>query len=304
VRLRNRTARISPAVLVLVLAAIAVGAAASILANAPQSSTPGSTHYAELLFPLWEIEAAMAGLIFGGIGLLLYFRFAAGSAPVPGRMAASAIVTILIAVLLVVVIQHAAYGTPQNAGGTATTGSSGSGGHNSTNGTTNGTTIGGSGTFLWLGPSVPPWALFAVVAVIAVVLSVVVTSPFWWGALRVRRRGEPGVPSAAAVAGVRTALTDATEALDAGGDLRTVIVRLYAAILARIGPAVGDMDRATPEEIRASHLVRLGIRPEAAEVLTRSFEEARYSTHLVTDSMVQRVAIAIREASEDLDRIA
>jgi hypothetical protein len=303
-RRRSRSARVSPAVLVVVLAALAAGAAASLLASTPPATTPGSTHYSELVAPLWEVEAAIVVLVFGGVALFLFFRFRAGSAAVPGRMAVTAVVTLLVAVLLLLVLQHAAFGSAGAGSGGNNPSSSGTPPANSTNGTTNSTVIPGSGSFFWLGPSVPPWTLFAIVAVVAVVLSVLVTSPIWRRALSRWGGAEPGLPSPAAVTAIRGALSDATDALDAGGDLRTVVIRLYATILAKIGPTVGSVDGATPEEIRASHLVRLGIRPEAAEVLTRSFEEARYSSHLVTDVMVARVTVALREASADLERVA
>jgi len=303
-RLHSRSARVSPAVLVLVLAALAVGAAASLLASAPRTTTSGTSHYAELVFPLWEVEAALVVLIFGGIALLLFSRVRAGSAPIPGRIAVSAVVAILVAVLLLIVIQHAAFPNGPSYGGQGPASPGGTPPANSTNLTTNSTQIPGGGAFLWLGPSAPPWALFAIAAGVAVALSVGVTSPIWWRALARFGRSEPGVPTPAAIAAIQVALAEATEALDAGGDLRAVVVRLYAVILAKIGPTVGDIEGATPEEIRAGHLVRLGIRPEAAEVLTRSFEEARYSSHLVTDETVARVTIALREASADLERVA
>jgi hypothetical protein len=304
-RLRSRTARVSPAILVLVLAALAVGAAASLLASAPRTSSPGSTDYAELVFPTWEVETALVVLVFGGFALFLFFQFRSGTSPVPGRMAVTAVVAILVAVLLTIVVQHAAFPNGASGGGGGGGGSSSTTPpSNTTNATHNTTLIPGSGTFFWLGPSVPPYTLFAIVAVVAVVISVLVTSPIWRRAIADRLRSEPAVPSAASLAAIRVALTDATQALDAGADLRTIVIGLYAAILAKIGPTVGNVDGATPEEIRASHLVRLGIRPEAAEVLTRSFEEARYSSHLVTAAMVERVTIALREASADLDRVA
>ena len=303
-RLRSRSARVSSAVVALVLVALAAGAAASLLASAPRSTPSSSTHYAELVFPLWEVEAAIVVLIFGGVGIFLFSRWRAGSAPVPGRIAVTAVVSILVALLLLVVIQHAAFPNGPMGGGNGSPTSSGTTPTNTSNDSNSSTQIAGSGSFLWLGPSVPPWTLFVVAAVIAVVLSVVLTSPIWWRALSRLGRPEPGVPSAASVAAIRVALGDATEALDAGGDFRAVVIRLYATILEKIGPTVGDVDRATPEEIRASHLVRLGIRPGAAEALTRSFEEARYSTHLVTEATVNRVTLALRDASADLERAA
>jgi hypothetical protein len=303
-RLRSRSARVSPAVVVLVLTALAVGAAASLLASAPRSAAPSSTHYAELVFPLWEVEAAIVLLVFGGIGLLLFYRFRSGSSPVPGRIAVTAVVSLLIAILLLLVFQHAVFGNAlMGSGGSSHPPSSPTPGSGS-NSSSNSTVIAGSGSFYWLGPSVPPWTLFAIVAGVAVVLSVLITSPIWRRALAAWREPEAGVPSPASLAAIRVAISDASDALEAGGDLRTIVIRLYAAILEKVGPTIGDVDGATPEEIRASHLIRLGIRPGAAEVLTRSFEEARYSSHLVTAATVARVTAALRDASADLERAA
>jgi hypothetical protein len=303
-RLKSRSARVSPAVLVLVLAALAVGAAASLLASAPRTTTPGSTHYAELVFPLWEIEAAMVVLIFGGIGLMLFFQLQSGSSPVPGRIAVTAVVSLLIAILLLLVFQYVVFGNGLTGSGGNSHPTSNPTPGSGSNTSSNSTLIGGSGSFFWLGPSVPPWTLFAIVAGVGVLVSVLVTSPIWRRALADWRQSEPGLPSPAAMAAIRDAVTDASAALEAGGDLRTIVIRFYAAILEKVGPSISDVDGATPEEIRASHLVRLGIRPGAAEVLTRSFEEARYSSHLVTAATVARVTAALRDASEDLERAA
>ncbi len=301
-RVRDRGGRVSPAILALVLAALAVGASASLLAGAAVASTPQPQHYAELILPLWIVEAAIVGLVFGGIALFLFYRVAGGSSPVPGRMMVTALVAMLVALLILFVIHTLAYPTATTTGGSGDVGSSGSSPANSTNLSHNGSGLPGGGSFLQLGPSTPPWALFAVIGGIAAVVSVGVTAPFWWRALRRRTAAGAGIGSPEAKARVKQVIDDASEALAAGGDLRTVVIQLYASLLVRLGPAVGNVDGATPEEIRASHLVRLGVRPAAAETLTRSFEEARYSSHLVSDLTVQRVTIALQEASEDLDR--
>jgi hypothetical protein len=297
-RARSRSGRVGPTVLVLVLAAFAVGAAASLLAGAAASSASPSERSAELVVPFWSLEAGLAVVVFGGIALLLINWYTGTNVAFPGRLAMTAFVGILVAVLLLVLMQALAHSTALGAGGPGNGTASGTSPSNNSNAST----IPGGGSFFLLGPSSPPWGLFVVVAVAAVVVSVVLTSPYWWRAITRRGVPESPPPSPDAAARVRVALEDATEALDAGGDLRTVVLRLYGAILARVAPAVGDVDRATPEEIRAIHLVRLGIRPDAAEVLTRIFEEARYSSHPVSDEMVRRVTTALREAIEDLDR--
>ncbi len=301
-RVRNRGGRASPAILALVLAALAVGASASLLAGAATSSSPQPQHYAELILPLWIVEAALVGLVFGGIALFLFVRVAGGGSPIPGRMMVTALVALLVALLILFVIHTVAYPNSTTTGGSSSAGSTGSSPANSTNVTHNGSGLPGGGSFLQLGPSTPPWALFAVVGGIAAVVSVGVTAPIWWRAMRRRTAAGSAIASPEARARVKQAIDEASGALESGGDLRTVVIQLYGSLLLRLGPAVGNVDGATPEEIRASHLVRLGVRPAAAETLTRSFEEARYSSHLVSDVTVQRVTIALKDASEDLDR--
>jgi len=302
VRRGDRSGRASPSIVALVLIALAVGGAASLLSAAAPSNNSGSNHYAEILFPLWVVEAVFLALMGAGLVFLLYQRAQGGSA-LPNRAAVTAIVAILVAVLVLIALQSLAQSSsPSSGGGLAPSLPAGSTPTNSTNGTTNSTVIPGSGSFLLLGPNAPPWGIFVVVGVVALVVSLLVTSPVWMRALgRGRDRDGTGA-SVAEIAAVKGALDEASRALDAGGDPRAIVIRLYAAILVRIGPSVGDVERSTPEEIRAVHLVRLGIRPSAAAELTRSFEEARYSSHPVTPEMVARVTTALREASEDLDR--
>ncbi|HTW77239.1 MAG TPA: DUF4129 domain-containing protein [Thermoplasmata archaeon] len=301
-RRRDQSGRVSPSIVALVLIALAVGGAASLLSAAAPSNATGSSHYAEIIFPLWVIEAVTLGLIALGLGFLFYQR-ARGGSPLPNRVAVTAIVAILVAVLVLFAFQSLAHNAGPSSGGNLPPPPPVTSAANATNGTTNSTVVPGSGSFLLLGPNAPPWGMFALLGAIGLVVSVLVTSPVWMRALGRGRERDRGDPSAAEVAAVKDALDDASRALDAGGDPRTIVIRLYAAILVRIGPSVGDVDRSTPEEIRAIHLVRLGIRATAAEQLTRSFEEARYSSHPVSPQMVERVTTALREASEDLDRL-
>ncbi len=298
---RDRSGRVSPGIVVLVLVALAVGGAASLLAAAAPGNVTPSSQYSEIAFPLWVVEAVVVVLI--ALTAFFLVRARSGSnATVPNRVAVTAIVTILVAVLVLLAFQSLSHlGNGSGSGGTASTGDSSTGTTNSTNATTNASVVPGSGTLLFLGPGTPPWAAFAAVGGIAFVVSLLVTSPYWARAFRRGRDRDEGA-SAEEIAAVRDAVEDASRALESGGDPRSIVIRLYSTILVRIGPSVGDVDRATPEEIRAIHLVRLGIRPSAAEMLTRSFEEARYSSHPIPPAMVDGVTNALREASEDLDR--
>lgn len=298
---RDRSGRASPGIVVLVLVALAVGGAASLLAAAAPGTGAASDHYSEIAFPLWIVEAVVVVLI--ALAAFFLIRARTGSnATLPNRVAVTAIVTILVAVLVLFAFQGLSHlGNASGSGGTASAGDSSNGATNSTNATTNASVVPGSGTLLFLGPSTPPWAAFAVVGGIALVVSLLVTSPYWARAFRRARDRDERAPDEE-IAAVRDAVEDASRALEAGGDPRTIVIRLYSTILVRIGPNVGDVERATPEEIRAIHLVRLGIRPSAAETLTRSFEEARYSSHPIPPAMVEGVTNALREASADLDR--
>jgi hypothetical protein len=146
----------------------------------------------------------------------------------------------------------------------------------------------------------PSWAPFAIVAAILLVAGAVAI-PRAFGAARKRDR-TTGRPKPVEVAEVREAFAVAARRLAQGSEPREVIIALYATVLRRVGPLVGGVDADTPEEIRALHLERLGIRPSAAETLTRLFEEARYSSHPMGSDAAARAALALREARDDLDR--
>jgi len=150
----------------------------------------------------------------------------------------------------------------------------------------------------------PPWIGFVAVAVIALVVVAVVLP----GVRSVLAgRGPPpddGESARAAARAARRALAGAVDALGEGRDPRAVIIALYGELLGRIVPMVGSVDPETPEEIRALHLVRLGISPMASESLTRLFEEARYSTHPLGPDAADRATEVIRRAEADLARAA
>jgi len=144
----------------------------------------------------------------------------------------------------------------------------------------------------------PSWSLFAAVAVIAAV-AVAVVFPRVRSYLAERREGAPPPDATEAT---RAALGHAAGRLAAGTDPREVVRELYARLLDRIEPLAGDIDPSTPDEIRTGPLRRLGIRADAAESLTRLFEEARYSTHPMGPEAAERATRAIRRAEADLER--
>ena len=291
--------RASRVLVVVLLVALAVGAAASLILGAATGPSGPPVKVSQLVVPSeWVGYASLAffGVV---IVLFLYQRLTGGSSGIPHRFVVNFLVVLLILLLFLVVLRAF------NGAGVAPTGAVGTGGNStgpppSPNGSANLTPVTNVAPFLI--PALPGWALFAVVAVV-VVFAAAVALPAARTALRARRseRGQRR-SEAATIDRVRVALEGAARQLDLGEDPREVIVRLYGQFLGRLSPVLGWVDAETPEEIRSRHLLVLGIRPSAAETLTRLFEEARYSSHPLGPDHLARARAAIEAALEDLDR--
>ncbi len=169
-------------------------------------------------------------------------------------------------------------------------------GNNTTGTSGNGTgSPGSAGTALTLASDLPYFVIVAVALGVAAIAipSLLGRSP----------RGRGGAAFATEdTSATRDALATAASELDEGLDPRTVIVRLYDRLLLRVSPLVGDVAYSTAEEIRRTFLLPLGVRKEAAETLTRLFEEARYSSHPLSTATVASARDAIRAAEADLAR--
>ena len=296
----------SALILVLLLAALAVGAAASIVAAArTASSSPlgGNSPIPEVYLSDDLIIVACILLFLAIVVPLVYDRIRGGGASVPGRVVAVTLMVVLAMIVFVVVARFAtAPGGPFELG----KGDTGSLQNNSTETTTNVTNttnplLGNGGNITFLGGHFPSWTIFVVIAVVAVLLALVAVPRV---RIYLEERAEDRVAKTPTTEAVRGALGEAAEELAAGSDPRSVILHLYGQLLHRVGPLSGSVERATPEEIRSLHLVRLGIRPEAAHALTRLFEEARYSTHALGPEAASRVSQAIADAERDLARDA
>lgn len=291
------SARPSFILLFVLAAALAFGAAASLLIGAATSPGVSPQSVSLVVIPNWLIGDSLLAIIGVVVGVLVYQRFTQGTLPVPGAITTRMVVVLLLAILLLAAY-HLAWGTGPAPNGSVTTGQNGT--HiivNNTTTTHNSTATGGSPLFSI--PSWPPWSGFVLIAVILLIIAVVAVP------LTGRRRGTPGVakpPERRVIAEVKGALARAAEELDRGQDPRAVILALYGTLLDRLEPQVDDLAVATPEEIRVQHLVRLGIRPEAAMVLTRLFEEARYSSHPITADAADTARRAVRDALADLAR--
>jgi hypothetical protein len=294
--------RISWVLLVVLVVALATGAAASILVAASTAPPPSSGTASLVILPEWTIAAISWGVVALVVGSLVVWRLTSGPSSALTRVAVSILAVVLLGVLFVVGARFLGVGGmvgPGGSGGVAD-GNSGTPPNNTTviTGQLNGT-----GGEIVLFPSLPGWVPLAVLGIV-VLLVVVVGVPQTRRYLAERREGgvmrrrtEVTVP-----AGMREALTRASTDLDLGGDPRAVILALYAAMLTHLQPMVADLGTSTPEEIRAAHLVRLGVRPEAARTLTRLFEEARYSTHPMGPAESVRAQEAVRATLDDLAR--
>ena len=293
--------RVSWVLLVVLVVALATGAAASILVTASTAPPPPAHSSALVRLPQAVITGVSVGMAALVIGSLVLWGLRSGPSSTLSRMALSILMVVLLGILFVIAARFLGVGPAFYLNG-----SGAPPGSNTT--LPNGTTLQGSlngmgnGTLV-LFPGVPGWVPFAALGVV-VLLVVVVGVPQTRRYLAERgERGRLRRGSAVGVsAGMQEALSRASSELDLGGDPRLVILSLYAAMLEELKPMVGDMGTSTPEEIRASHLVRLGVRPEAARTLTRLFEEARYSTHPMGPAESARAQESLRSALDDLAR--
>lgn len=292
----------SSLVLILVLAiALAVGAAASLLIGAATAHTPTGGTATLVIFPEWLLSYVLLGFGIAIIGFLIYLRLSGGTVPVPGRPVITVLLVVLMAVIFIAAAHYlypgglvSANSTPPGGGNSTTSGS----GNTSSNASGSGGQLGG---VLW-SPTFPAWLPLAVVGgVLLVVVAVGVPLVRSYLAERPSRQAR-AAPTEDAGADLRRALTVADQELAAGSDPRSVILALYASVIDRLTRMVGSVEIETPEEIRAHHLVRLGIQPDAAKTLTRLFEEARYSSHPLDAAAVAAARQAVRQALADLGR--
>lgn len=293
--------RTSWALLVVLVAALATGAAASILVSASTAPPPASGSASLVILPQSVVAAVAVGVLLFVVGLVIYQRITSTHTVSLNRVAVLGLVAILLGILFIVVVRLVGFGGPLPT--LSPGGSGGSGNSSGSTGNGGGGNVTGPGGHIVLFPNLPSWLPFALLAALAlIVVLVVVPEVRQYLAERGPRSGPKKASAPAMPAGVREALTRASAELDLGEDPRLVILALYTDLLHRVESIVGDVGTSTPEEIRADHLVRLGVRPAAAESLTRLFEEARYSTHPMGPEASERAQAAVRLTLADLDR--
>jgi hypothetical protein len=294
-------------VLLLILGiALAAGAAASLLIGAATApGAPASPSTSVVYFPDWLLAYTFLAAIVAIAGFLVIRRVTGGAAPVPGRIAITLLVTILLAVMFLAATRVLVTGGPGPSGKVTPVGANNSTttGGGTTNKTANASCTPAvcAGGLLW-SPHLPGWFPYVIlVAVVLVAVAVAIPQVRLFLSDRDERRALRSSRGGAATA-VQSALERADQDLAGGTDPRAVILALYQSVLEHLQPKVASVEIETPEEIRAKHLIRLGIRPVAAESLTRLFEEARYSSHLMSADAAANVRRAVQEALEDLAR--
>jgi hypothetical protein len=280
---------------VLVLAML-VGVAAAFLSRPLAPPGPSGPSYGLLTWNHWGELIGILALLGVGVWLFLLLRDRSNRAPIPGRVVATILVVLLMGVLFVELAGFVHVGPAPYSGNSTGSGGGATGTHNGT---------GNNNTTLFGTPSValPGWVGIAALLGIALVTSILLV-PYAIHRVEDRRRArtEGAAPAGEAEGALREALTR-LRSTD-GSDARAAILALYSRLLRLVGPRIGDLESRTPREIEQESIAELGLRAEVARDLRETFEEARYSTHPMTDAAVARARAALTEAISDLARSA
>lgn len=273
--------------------ALAVGGAAALLTASAAAPSTSSTSPTLLQLSESAVEWVLVAGVLAVIGYMIVDRLRQGSVPYPTRILA--VLLTVIVLLTVFAVAGRTFGggnlpplTPVSIGSNDSSSSGNSSGP--------GTNATGPGPYGPFDLSLPPWLLFALVAVVALIGTAVAVRVF---AARARSRSPPR--AAPSEKEVRQLLVQASAALDADEEPRIVLIQLYGLLIERLTPFAGDTQRQTAEEIRVGHLMRLGIGAGTAREITHLFEEARYSPHPIGPTELARAKAAIDRAIAELD---
>ena len=285
-----------PAVAWVLVLAVLVGVAAALLSRPVGSVGPAPPSLGGLTESQVGQIAAIAILVVGGLWLFLTLRDSGNRAPYPPRLVATLLMVLLLGVLFVefagLVHVSPIPSSPNGTGKSPPPPGMGA------NGSTNGTPF----PFGVPGITLPSWAGFAVVLIVAFLAGVVLV-PYLVARADERRRTRSDSEAKPAQEAQR-ALEQALNRLRSadGTDARRTILALYARLLHLVEPRLGTLESRTPREIERDSVTTLGLRPRVAQELTAAFEEARYSSHPMTPEAVDRVRAALTEAISDLAR--
>jgi len=288
--------RSPPAVAWILLLAVLVGVAAALLSRPVGTVAPGPPVLGGITVQQFVDILGVLGLILIGFWVFLMLRHRGERSAYPERLVAAILLTLLLGVLMVGLL-HLVHIAPITGSGNGTSGPGGGGtpGNNSTPPPLN--FFGNSGVML------PAWAGFAVLVGIAI-LATVLLVPYLSARAHNRWRALNEADGTANQA--QRALQETLRRLESadGADARSAILALYSRLLLLVGPRLGTVESRTPREIEHDSIAALGLRPPVARDLTETFEEARYSSHSMTDESVYRARAALSGAIEDLAKSA
>ncbi len=114
-------------------------------------------------------------------------------------------------------------------------------------------------------------------------------------------RGRASADEAPDVTGIIASVDAAISDLELGGDPRTVVIAAYTKMeISLAGAGVPRRRHEAPFEYLERSLRRLEVDAEAIVALTGLFEEARFSTHVIGESMAAEAIAALREIRSGL----
>lgn len=306
---RGRAFRFSPGVVVLLVIAIAVGAAAALLAP-PAGAAPSSNGSPALEHLLtWDGAVVAIWVLLGLMVASLFWNRGSSGSLTPYILHAARAYVVVLVIMVVLVVVFRVF-SPQsfipNGTGPAPGGTGNQTGTSPSKSCTNASDLanctpagsggsGGLGSFTFGALTIAGWVVFVAVIVVAVIS---VVSVFW--ALSRRAPSNPATD----VTGVRAELKSAIDALDQNPnlDVRTLIIGLYARMLARVDSNLTRPATMSAREIEYETVRFMGVGPTTARELRDLFEEARYSSHTLPSSAADRARTVFSQALADLDR--
>lgn len=285
--------RVSKTVLLFLTMALGLGAIGALLAAptlpVPPIWYPGSRPTPASLIGTLGVILAMVAL--SPFAYLIYQRIRNRSLPVPQIFTTVFLVILLLLVGFVGVLHFfQPHTSPLVGTGANGTGPPPGGGTTSANGTSSG----GSGPSIPGIPALPYWLLFVAVA-LAVLLFVGIAGPRLFARAREAEESRPDAP-------IREELELALRRMDSepSTDPREIIRAMYARLLLHLYRVHGDTESLTPREISAVLQEEFHVRARGARELTRIFEQARYSTALLSSGSTEAMRRSLQEALEDL----
>lgn len=288
--------RSPPVVAWILLIAVLIGVAAALVSRPVGNVAPGPPVVGGITVQQFlEICGAIALV---GLGLVVFqvVRNPGSRSPLPERLVAAILLTLLLGVVMVAVF-HLVHIAPISTSGNNTTSSNPQG--SPTNGST-GPPLSFPGHS---GVTLPAWAGYAVLIGVAA-LAAVLLVPYAVARSERRRRAREEAEGPAAQA--ERALRETLQRLETadGTDARAAILALYSRLLLLVTPRLGTVESRTPREIERESVGLLGLRAAVAQDLTETFEEARYSSHSMSSDSVARARKALGEAVADLSHSA